>query len=526
MALSRTSLIGSASSGNHGTGSFSSGSFTPPNNSLIVAFVYGQAWPGSVPSAASPFSCTGGSLTWTRRLIVTTASNGWPSQMEIWTAPVTTGSSMTITVDHASATMGGWLIHAVAYTGYDTSTPTGATASSASLATDGAATITLSGSPASDSEVLAGRLLQMDTAGGCSATQGSGWTELYDASVNDWASAETQVRGGSTSTSVAWADVNGNGAAIATSIAGAIEIKAASSGVSLTATGIATGAPSVGSPAITQKHALTATGVATGAPPVGAPTLHQVHDLDADGVATDAPSVGEPDLAQTFALSADGIATDAPSTGEPDLAQVHGLAAEGVDTGAPSVGEPDIAQVHVLTAEDLATGEPSVGEPALTGPGTDALGADGIATGAPTVGSPALSVEGEPEQPTAGPGPAGGTPARRRKKGWRNLQPWESEPDRAAPSHRHAVYPGRTNDEARAGRDSEPEREQSEATPPVTPPAAVPAPVLAGLLEALAPGLPVIPAGMSDQDIALIRRRAIEDAEDEIALALILELAA
>lgn len=231
MALSYTNLVSAASGGNYGTSSYSSGSFTPPNNSLIVALVGGQAWPGSVPSAASPFTCTGGSLTWTRRLIATTASNGWPSQLELWTAPVTTGASMTITVDHASATMGGWLIHAIAITGYDTGSPIGASATNNSFTTDGAASLTLSGAPASDSVVIAARLFQMDTAGGSSANPGSGFTEIYDTSVNDWASMESQRRDGSTSTSVPWADVDATGTTIATSVALAIEIKAASTGI-------------------------------------------------------------------------------------------------------------------------------------------------------------------------------------------------------------------------------------------------------------------------------------------------------
>lgn len=46
--------------------------------------------------------------------------------------------------------------------------------------------------------------------------------------------------------------------------------------VDLTATGIATGAPTVGTPAITQKHNLTATGVTTGAPSVGRPKVQEL----------------------------------------------------------------------------------------------------------------------------------------------------------------------------------------------------------------------------------------------------------
>lgn len=151
--------------------------------------------------------------------------------------------------------------------------------------------------------------------------------------------------------------------------------------VALTATGIATGAPTVGTPAIGQTHALTATGIATGAPTVGAPAIGQKHALTATGI-TASPVVGTPAIGQKHALTATGI-TVSPVIGTPAIGQVHALSATGIATGAPTVGNPTLADVPA---------------------GTDALFADGIATGAPTLGSPVLSeiVVTVPAQPTSG----------------------------------------------------------------------------------------------------------------------------
>lgn len=87
-------------------------------------------------------------------------------------------------------------------------------------------------------------------------------------------------------------------------------------------------------------YALTATGIATGAPSVGTPAVSQTHILTATGIATAAPSVGTPAVAQEHALTATGIATGAPSVGSPTIAQIHALLASGIATGAPSVGAP------------------------------------------------------------------------------------------------------------------------------------------------------------------------------------------
>lgn len=161
---------------------------------------------------------------------------------------------------------------------------------------------------------------------------------------------------------------------------------------SLTATGVATGAPSVGSPALGQIHALAATGVATAAPSVDSPALGQIHALTATGVATGTPSVGSPALdaaGGTDALTATGVASGAPTVGTPALGQAHALTATGIATGAPAVGAPSIGQKHALGAAGVAAGTPSVGSPSLGQ--VHGLTATGIAAGAPMLGAPGIN---------------------------------------------------------------------------------------------------------------------------------------
>jgi hypothetical protein len=176
----------------------------------------------------------------------------------------------------------------------------------------------------------------------------------------------------------------------------------------LTATGIATGAPSVGTPVITQVHAITATGIATGAPTVGTPLLEEnslSDDLTANGIATGAPTVGTPALTQVHTITATGVVTGAPTVGSPALTQEHDLTATGIAAGAPTVGSPAITQAHELTATGVDTGAPTVGTPILGILGlTYDLTADDLSTGAPTVGTPALT-----ENAATQPAQAGGS---------------------------------------------------------------------------------------------------------------------
>lgn len=229
MALSRTNLVGpiSNTSGNFGTGAFTTASFTPANNSLLVVgitFIEN----GSSSDPAPSFTISGGGWTYTQRVAVTVSPTSFPTVALIYTAPVGTGASMTLTVDCGSRSIGEYTVSAVCYTGYNTGSPTGATASgtksSGFTGPPDPFSITLSAAPATTSEVFAVVGVDRSTAG---TTPGSGYTELYDVNNSDWGGGQTEVRTSSTSTTVDWVDLRPGGGSLFNCAAAAVEIKVA-----------------------------------------------------------------------------------------------------------------------------------------------------------------------------------------------------------------------------------------------------------------------------------------------------------
>jgi len=236
MSLSRSSHINSKVS-TTGTGNAVTASFTPQDNSLLVAICNPMAHASGGNIAAANSTVSGGSLTWTKRLSIDSGALGFSYShcLEIWTAPVTTGASMTVThantLDCNGADGRKTAFHIFSYTGYDTGTPTGATVTGSSLS-DPTGALTLSAAPASDSMVVASRSFQPDAASDVTASPGSGWTEIYDnaSGATGYSCLETQERTGSTSTSVAWTDINVEDTAVFGTLGAAIEIKAAAGG--------------------------------------------------------------------------------------------------------------------------------------------------------------------------------------------------------------------------------------------------------------------------------------------------------
>lgn len=223
MTLARTNRIGSLSSFSYGTGSYTTGSFTPSNASLLVVICSVLTNGGSTdPSGSLTISDSVG-LTWTAQVNVGDAS-AWSIGMRIWTAPVTTGASMTATVDCGAIDIYGYGVSIVDYTGYGA---VGTTGSNSALGTNGAGSVTLGASPASASEIIGG--ITQDPTGTPGATPDTGHVELYDLSVTD-IGVQSQVRSpGSTSTSFAWSDI-ATSANLYKSVGAAIEITEAGGG--------------------------------------------------------------------------------------------------------------------------------------------------------------------------------------------------------------------------------------------------------------------------------------------------------
>lgn len=211
-ALARTTYTIQVSGSNHGTGAYTTGSFTPPNSSLLVVAAYQMTESGSGGADKSGDMTLGNSagLTCTARVNAGDAHT-FAVGVRIWTCPVTTGSSMTVNVDSAANNIYKYMVHIYAYTGYNTGTPTGATATGTQAASNGNFSITLSGAPAATSEVVA--VLGLNPGNGTiDVTPGTGWTEIYQTIVNWDNGSQSQIRNGSTSTAVAWGAINGAGA--------------------------------------------------------------------------------------------------------------------------------------------------------------------------------------------------------------------------------------------------------------------------------------------------------------------------
>jgi hypothetical protein len=215
------------------TGAIVSDAFTPSSSSLLaVCFgcvVFGTPASGNFTDLT--ISNTGG-WTFTARTGFKPTSPDFGEYwtlIRIWTAPITTGASMTVTCDlPGTDDFAGACLGLADYTGYDTGSPVGATAAE-DLVDDGADSATLSGAPASTSEIFGGRMAGVTGAGGnISASPGASHTELYDLPISDVGGLQVQVRDpGSTSTAFSWADVDVGAGTGYDIIGAAIEIKEA-----------------------------------------------------------------------------------------------------------------------------------------------------------------------------------------------------------------------------------------------------------------------------------------------------------
>lgn len=231
MALTRTNRDNKVTS----TSVLTSNAFTPSNNSLLVVIAQTANQSNTPPDDVNMVITDSlGTLTWTKRISAdATGGTIFSPIIGIWTAPIVTGASMTVTITYSGGggNQNGGCIAIVDYTGYDTASPTGATAVDPNLPEDGAASITLSAPPLATSEVIAQLGHGVGATGNLTATPGAGWTELYDQFNTDNAGHQVQVRSGSTSTTVAWVDVESSGTAGGAydTLAVAVEIREAPS---------------------------------------------------------------------------------------------------------------------------------------------------------------------------------------------------------------------------------------------------------------------------------------------------------
>ena len=239
MALSLTGLMNYQAQDTTGTVLFTTGSFTPADNSILVAHVGVVNGVGGA-DVQSGMSLSGGGLTWTRQAGPTGGTvAGYTAAQEIWTAPVTTGASMSITYQHAGnvGSDRAWGMIQVHEITSDSTSPEIGTPNvivGAHDQGDAAATITLPSSPSSSSIVSAARYYNSNANDGA-ATPGTGWTEVYDqtASTNGYGSFQSQYRGSSTDADVTWNNLMVPAETAWKSSTMAIEVREAAAGASV-----------------------------------------------------------------------------------------------------------------------------------------------------------------------------------------------------------------------------------------------------------------------------------------------------
>lgn len=160
-------------------------SFTPSNNSLLVVIFTGQDGGGGTDTWSITDSA---GLTWTLRASYQDTTNYYYG-IRIWTAPVTTGVSMTVTVTPTGGS-GLYALSIVDVTGYNTSTPVGLTAGAAGYQIAGGSPVTyalsMGGTTASDSIVVSSAASE-----NYDPNPATGWTDVSVGSISwfHWAHA-------------------------------------------------------------------------------------------------------------------------------------------------------------------------------------------------------------------------------------------------------------------------------------------------------------------------------------------------
>lgn len=241
------------------------GSFTPANGSLLVAIAMiiktdtpGDGGAPDIEETPSMGITDSAGLTWTERVargdeIVHSGSGAdhaaYACGLKIWTAPVVTGTSMTVTFQRVSpnAYLVAYCWGAVIQVTGQHASPIGVTGHG-EKDTDGfgnasgALTFTLSGTPAASSIIFGARGVVSSATGTFRADPPTGYTELLDVSTDQTGGFQVQVRdAGSTSTTYGWDEVNDGTAAnpVYTPMGLALEIKEAAGDASATPSVIA-----------------------------------------------------------------------------------------------------------------------------------------------------------------------------------------------------------------------------------------------------------------------------------------------
>ena len=209
MAITATLKHSSTGFSVHSSGpvNYTTSAFTTDNNSLLVVCLDCISDNGGGTQVDFSLSSSP-SLTWTRQARAGDNGSGLPPASEIWTAPVTTGASTTITVSTSvSFTFGGdgtaSGMSVTSVTEHDTvGNPIGLAATQVLNGSNvGTLSVSLGGTTASTSIVIATVAADGDYSA-ADIDPGSGWTALHEShsGTNGWFRVTAEYKVGALST--------------------------------------------------------------------------------------------------------------------------------------------------------------------------------------------------------------------------------------------------------------------------------------------------------------------------------------
>ncbi len=227
--LTRTNRISSASADTFGTGAYTSASFTPTPNSLVVVTCFGIDETADVMEGTTLTATDSVGSTFTSE-VATNSSPGWGYGHRQWTTLAgSSPAARTVSCDAGATNVHAYRMWIDDFTGFDTGDPTDGAVVGTDADGNGAASVTLAEAPAAGDFVY-GVASTGISGGSPSMTQGATFTERLDVTSAGWANWHIESVTGVTSTTVDWVDLNaGAGTNLGGTLSGLI-IRVASGG--------------------------------------------------------------------------------------------------------------------------------------------------------------------------------------------------------------------------------------------------------------------------------------------------------
>lgn len=226
MALSaRTNRHQESSGVAHGAGAFTTASFTPANNTLLLAIIHAGGTNNDALQGSDITLANSVGLNF-KPAVVSTVHPGYGYGIAAFYALVRTGAAMTLTMDAGTFDVHRYHAEVYEWTGFDRRNPIGAVGHGSDANGSGAASLLLSRAPAASSEVIAACLSACGTGAAGTVSPGSGFNEIFELAENDWQTMQNQSRTGSESQTVDWTDVgSGVGTGLGSTLI-AVEVRA------------------------------------------------------------------------------------------------------------------------------------------------------------------------------------------------------------------------------------------------------------------------------------------------------------